>query len=108
MQNETSHKTLILKLLSDEVSILNNPYRYGSQKYGEVLREARAMYLDGEIHELDIDTLYTLESEAGELAMFEGAEVMLEIPQMVWGADAQDGVMFVFVRENGIVSRVQL
>lgn len=75
-----NHEDLIRTMLGSGTSLVDNPYRLGSDKWGEFVREARALYNDGKIDDLDEDSFHLLESDAGELAELEGKQVMLEVP----------------------------
>ncbi len=74
------HEGLIQTLLLGGASLIDNPYRLGSDKWGEFVREARELYNAGELDDLDEDSFHLMESDAGELAEFEGKQVMLEVP----------------------------
>lgn len=55
-------------------------YRTGTQKYFELVKEARALYESGAYvphSEFEVDLL---ESDLGEMALFEGVEVPLDLP----------------------------
>ena len=75
-----NHESSIRTMLSNGTSLVDNPYRLGSDKWSEFVREARQLYNDGELDDLDEDSYHLLEGEAGELAQFEGKLVMLEVP----------------------------
>lgn len=55
-------------------------FRHGSPGWCELLRDARRLYDEGHVIELDEDELFILLSRAGEVAQFEGQEVILEVP----------------------------
>ena len=75
-----NHESLIRTMLSNGASLVDNPYRLGSDMWGEFVREARELYNGGKLDDLDEDSYHLLESDAGELAEFEGKLVMLEVP----------------------------
>lgn len=75
-----SHEGLIHTMLLGGCSLVDNPYRLGSDAWGEFVREARALYRIGELDDIDEDTYALLESDAGELMHYEGKPVMLEVP----------------------------
>ena len=76
-----NHEGLIQTLLLGGTSLVDNPYRLGSDKWGEFVREARELYNNGKLDDLDEDSYHLLESDAGELAEFEGEPVLLEVPK---------------------------
>lgn len=75
-----SHERLIRELLASGVSLIDNPFRLGSEKWCEFVREARSLYNDGALDELDVDSFELLESYAGEIATYNGEPVVLEVP----------------------------
>lgn len=74
------HRETIQALLSSGQALIDNPYRLGSEKWGELVREAREMYNTGIIDDLDEDSLHLLEGMSGELREYNGEVVMLEVP----------------------------
>ena len=70
-----------------ERSLLENVFRYGSSAWAALIREARIEYNAGRLTELYDDDLQTLESELGEIAFFEGREVLLEVPLYDWNRE---------------------
>lgn len=73
--------------IQSEQSLLNNVFRYGSEAWGALIREARAEYVRGEFTELFDDDLETLESNVAELVEIDGEFVMLEVPMYDWDRD---------------------
>ena len=86
---------------------LSDPlFRHGTRMWGVVLREARALYQQGLIDDLDEDDFYLLESDAGELAWVGSKEVMLDTPEINWD---RPGWLYVYSRDtDGVVVRVDL
>jgi hypothetical protein len=80
-------------------------FRHGSPKWGELLRDSRRLYEDGKIIELDEDELFILMSEAGELAQFEGEEVMLDVP---FQHLEKPGWTIVYVRTGDKVEKLEV
>jgi hypothetical protein len=80
-----------------------NIFRYGTPSWGALLRLAREQYQLGRITELDEDDFYLLESDAGELAMLDGSEVMLDTPQPI---HASKNLLVVYVRAGLEVKRL--
>lgn len=87
-------------------SLLNNVFRYGSEAWGALIREARAEYNRGEYTELFDDDLETLESNVAELADFNGEQVMLEVPTFDWNRDVW--VIYVLDEHRNEVKSVNL
>lgn len=75
-----NHESSIRALLLNDTSLVDNPYRLGSDMWGEFVRAARQLYNDGKLNSLDEDSYHLLEGDAGEFAEFEGKQVMLEVP----------------------------
>ena len=75
-----NHESSIRTMLSNGTSLVDNPYRLGSDMWGEFVRTARQLYNDGDLNDLDEDSYHLLEGDAGELDEFEGKQVMLEVP----------------------------
>lgn len=95
-------KQQILDSLNRGELLVDNAYRLGSDAWGEYIRTARELYREGTLDYMDEDDFFLLEGDAGELAMFEGKQVMLEVPY----EDFDNSRFFVFVREDGVVSRI--
>lgn len=73
--------------IQSQQSLLNNVFRYGSEAWGALIREARAEYNRGEYAELFDDDLETLESNVAELAEVDGEQVLLEVPLYDWNRE---------------------
>lgn len=97
-------QVLIREMLANGTSLIDNPYRLGSERWGAFIAEARQMYDDGEITELDDQTIHLLESMSGELAEYNGEEVMLEVPQQNFD---RPGWFFVYVFDGEAVLRLE-
>jgi hypothetical protein len=98
-----NHEGLIRTLLLGGDSLIDNPYRLGSDKWGEFVREARELYEAGELNDLDEDSYHLLESDAGELAEFEGQQVMLEVPTANFD---KSGWAYVYVFDGEKIQRL--
>jgi hypothetical protein len=66
--------------LDHDISIAENIFRYGSEAWIELIQEARGLYEDGFIAELDEDEFYLLEGNVGVEVIFEGNTVHLDVP----------------------------
>jgi hypothetical protein len=62
------------------LSIKENVFRPHSEAYYEFFRECRRLWESGELEVTDAFDKTLLESDAGELGMYEGMEVPLDIP----------------------------
>lgn len=82
--------------IQSQQSLLNNVFRYGSEAWGALIREARAEYNRGELTELFDDDLETLESNIAEFAEINGEQVMLEVPLYDWDNE----VWVIYVRDE--------
>ena len=68
--------------------LLNNVFRYGSEAWCELIREARTMYDAGELTELVEDDLETLEGDvAKEAEHHEDGKILLEVPTYDWNRE---------------------
>ena len=65
--------------VENEISLLENVFRVGSEHYFETFNKARTMYYDGQIILDDYD-LEVIETDIGEYAMYEGEHVPLDCP----------------------------
>lgn len=54
-------------------------FRYGSDKHIDLINEVRRLYSSGAI-QLSEDDLFVISTDAGEKAIFEGREVVLDLP----------------------------
>lgn len=88
-----------------QTPISQNIFRYGTEAWGALVREARKLYELGEITELDEDDFYLLESDAGELAVFDGQEVMLDTPQPDF---TRENTFIVYVRAGLEIKRIEV
>jgi hypothetical protein len=69
-------------------SLLNNVFRYGTEAWCELIREARELYERGEFTELYDDDLETLEGDIAKTAVHdEDGEVLLEVPLYDWNRE---------------------
>jgi hypothetical protein len=68
--------------LDNQIPLLENVYRYGSEGYFNLINEVRDLYNEGKIDlsHLDKDLIKT---DIGKKAIFEGREVWLDIPMEV-------------------------
>ena len=98
------HENLIRTLLFNETSLVDNPYRLGSDKWGEFVRQARQLYNGGALDDLDEDSYHLLEGDSGELADFEGKQVMLEVPTENFD---KPGWFSVYVFDGGKVQHLE-
>jgi hypothetical protein len=90
--------------IENNILLQDNVFRYGSKAWGELICEVRSLYDQGFVLELDEDEYYMLESDVGEMALYENVEVMLNTPQPIWDTD---GLCEVFVKTNNGVERIE-
>lgn len=79
-------------------SLMENTFRYASSAWGRLIREVRVLYKCGYIDDLDEEDFFVLESDAGELAEFQGNIVMLDTPVTNYDVPGDTGVSIVYVR----------
>lgn len=80
-------KALEYHIASGE-SLLNNVFRYGTDSWCALIREARELYDSGQLTELYDDDLETLEGDVAKIAEhFEDGQVLLEVPQYDWNRE---------------------
>lgn len=91
-------------MLAEGKSLIDNPFRLGSEQWGAFVCEARQMYDECELDDLDEDSLHLLESMAGKPAEYNGEEVMLEVPQTNF---EKPGWLFVYVFDGEAVQRLE-
>ena len=65
--------------IENQISLAESVYRIGSDSWISIINEARELWEMGEI-ELDDDDLFLISTNAGERAIYEGNEILLEIP----------------------------
>lgn len=61
-------------------SILDNVFRYGSEKFMSVINEVRDLLLEGEIELSDEDAYLLRNTDIGKKAELDGEEVWLDLP----------------------------
>jgi len=77
-----SRKTLSEGLsyhIENEISLSESVYRIGSDAWISMIDEARSLWESGEI-ELNEDDLFLISTDAGQRAVYEDSDVLLEIP----------------------------
>jgi hypothetical protein len=65
--------------ISNNISLYESVFRYGSEAYFETINEARKLHKQGDLILNEIDT-ELLSTDIGEKAMYEGEEVWLDAP----------------------------
>jgi hypothetical protein len=65
--------------LDREIPLSESVYRIGSESWISIIKEARSLWESGDI-ELDPDDLFLISTDAGERGIYEGSDVLLEIP----------------------------
>jgi dephospho-CoA kinase len=76
--------------LKNNISFTKNIYRPGSEKFFEMIDHARQLYLEGKYQPEDEYELEVLESNIGEIAMYEGKQVVLDFPFEVLAEEGSD------------------
>ncbi len=94
----------LLYHLHKDISIANNIFRYGSESWASLIREARKHYLEGNVCELDYEEYDMVSCDIGEIGMFEGKEVLIDTPNKVW---TKDNIMEVFIKKNNDIIRIE-
>lgn len=89
--------------LDNSILISENIFRYGSKAWSELICEARELYQNGEVIELDEDEYYMIESDVGIVVMSDDREVMLDTPEPVWGTNMCE----VFTRRGDEIIRIE-
>jgi hypothetical protein len=65
--------------LENEIPLTESVYRIGSDAWISMIDEARSLWESGEI-ELNEDDLFLISTDAGQRAVYEDSDVLLEIP----------------------------
>lgn len=65
--------------LDNNIDLIENAFRIYSGKYFEVIKEARKLYLENKLEVSENDS-FLLESDLGQIALYEGREVWLDAP----------------------------
>lgn len=74
--------------IASGASLMENVFRYGTEAWCELIREARELYERGEFTELYDDDLETLEGDIAKIVQHpEDGEVLLEVPQYDWNRE---------------------
>lgn len=91
--------------IDKQISLSDCVFRIGSDSWGRLLREARGLFLEGKIDDIDEDEYFLLESDAGEIGKdLNGNPVFLDTPYRDWN----EGVTFAFVKNpQGKIIRVE-
>jgi len=70
----------ILYHMENDISLIENVYRPGSDKFFEMIKEAKRLYAEGKYTPADEFEKQMLKSDIGEKAIYEGKEVWLDFP----------------------------
>lgn len=65
--------------IKHEINLLESVFRIGSDSWLDCINEARSLWEESKI-ELDEDDLFLISTDAGRKGIFEGVEVLLDIP----------------------------
>jgi hypothetical protein len=96
--------TDLKKHIESQNLLVNNVFRYGSDRWAEMIREARALYVQGLLDDLDIDDYALLESNAGEFAFIDDRRVLLDCPEPI---HEQPGQFEVYIATPAGTQRIQ-
>jgi len=94
----------LIEQLSSGKPLLENIFRYGSDRWGQLIREAREEYESGNLTEVNEYDFEVLESQTAELGEYNGVQVLLEAPLPIHD---RRGWFEVFVQRAGFVERVE-
>lgn len=61
------------------ISLTESIYRIGSDSWLDLINEARRLWLSGDI-DLGTDDVFIIETDAGTKSLYEGEEVLLDVP----------------------------
>lgn len=75
--------------IDNNVSLSENVYRAGSKKFFELYNEARELWREGKLVVEDLDDIWFLESDLGQVGLFEGKHVFLDLPLPIKEAEYQ-------------------
>lgn len=84
-------------------NLINSEFRYGSEKWASLIREARRLYRLGILDDITIDDYHILESDIGELIGYNAETVLLEVPYPIHD---EPGEYFVYVMANECVQKI--
>jgi len=65
--------------LKNEISLLESVYRIESDSWLNLINETRTLWLENKI-DLSIDDVFLISTDAGQREIFEGKEVLLDVP----------------------------
>lgn len=83
--------------------LINSEFRYGSEKWAGIIREARRLYRLGILDDISLEDYHTLEADVGEQIGYEGTTVLLEVPYPI---HTEPGSYFVYVLDNNCVQKI--
>lgn len=89
--------------IDNEILISSNIFRYGSKSWSELICEARKLYEDGDVIEVDENEYDMINSNIGIIRIFEGREIMLDTPEPVWDTDLYE----VYVQNENEILRIE-
>lgn len=69
--------------IDTDTPLSKNVYRYGSNKYFELFIEARELYKEGKLTVTNEDDRFFLESDIGDIGIYNGKKVVLDFPIQV-------------------------
>jgi hypothetical protein len=75
----------------NKISLMESVYRIGSEAWLDMINEARSLWEAGQI-ELNEDDLFLISTEAGSYGIYEGSDVLLEIPFEDENAEIEDEI----------------
>ena len=83
---ENKHRQILSESLTyhidNKIAITENVYRYGSNRFLSLWKEARYLYARNIIDVSEADESILLETHLGEYGLFEGQKVPLDLPQL--------------------------
>lgn len=90
--------------LDNEISILNNIFRYGSEAWADLITEARTHYDAGNCIELEAEEFETIKSDMAIKANVDGVEVLLDTPEVIWD---HPELMEVYTKIDNYIKRIE-
>lgn len=75
--------------LDNRIPLMESVYRIESESWLACINEARALWETGDI-ELDVDDLFLISTDAGRTGIYEGEEVLLDVPFYIGDFDDLD------------------
>jgi hypothetical protein len=75
--------------LNNRIPLSENIFRWGSMEFFKLFNEARKLYNNGLLKEVNETDLWFLKTDLGKVGMYEGKRVLLDFPMVIKEAEYQ-------------------